>query len=170
MLPERQWISQKPSVILQLYSSNKIITIYLMMMKRSGTMRLSAVAVALILCLAPTLASPSVKKTVVKQGDCSQGVAKTDDRVYVHYTGTLDDGTKFDSSYDRNTPLSFPIGHGFVIEGWEKGVVGMCIGEERKLVIPPELGYGDRGAGGVIPPGATLHFDIKLVKIESSDD
>lgn len=73
---------------------------------------------------------------------------------------------RFDSSYDRKTPLSFPVGHGYVIEGWEKGVLGMCVGEQRKLVIPPELGYGDRGAGDVIPPGATLYFDLELVKIE----
>ncbi|KAI8107291.1 hypothetical protein M9434_001934 [Picochlorum sp. BPE23] len=107
----------------------------------------------------------SLKKTTIKKGDCSQ-VAKNDVRVYVHYTGTLEDGTKFDSSHDRKTPLSFPVGHGYVIEGWEKGVLGMCVGEHRKLVIPPELGYGDRGAGDVIPPGATLYFDLELVKIE----
>lgn len=141
-------------------------------MKRS-IVNLSVVVAALIvtlLCVAPVRASPQVTKTVVKKGDCSQGIANTDDRAYVHYVGTLEDGTKFDSSYDRNTPLSFPLGHGFVIEGWEQGVMGMCIGEERKLVIPPELGYGDRGAGDVIPPGATLYFDIKLVKIGSIDD
>lgn len=141
------------------------------MMMRSSIARLSVVAAAaLILCLTPALASPQLKKTVVKKGDCTQGIAKNDDRVFVHYVGTLEDGTKFDSSYDRNTPLSFPLGHGFVIEGWEKGVMGMCIGEERKLVIPPELGYGDRGAGDAIPPGATIYFDIKLVKIGAADD
>lgn len=139
-------------------------------MGRVSAVRLLAAATVLIVCVSHTIASPHITKTVTKKGDCSQGTAKTDDRVYVHYVGTLEDGSKFDSSYDRHTPLSFPLGHGFVIQGWDDGIVGMCIGEERKLVIPPELGYGDRGAGDVVPPGATLYFDVKLVKIGSIDD
>lgn len=84
----------------------------------------------------------------------------------MHYTGTLEDGSKFDSSVDRNEPFKFQIGVGQVIKGWEEGVLGMCIGEKRRLIVPPELGYGDQGAGQVIPGGATLFFDIELLETE----
>jgi len=83
----------------------------------------------------------------------------------VHYTGWLEDGTKFDSSLDRSDPFSFPIDCSYVIPGWDEGVVGMKVGGKRKLIVPPGLGYGERGAGGVIPPNATLIFEIELVEL-----
>jgi FKBP-type peptidyl-prolyl cis-trans isomerase FkpA len=83
----------------------------------------------------------------------------------VHYTGWLMDGTKFDSSVDRNQPFSFPLGAGQVIKGWDEGVVGMKVGGKRILVIPPQLGYGARGAGNVIPPNSTLKFEVQLLDV-----
>ncbi|MDY0385369.1 MAG: FKBP-type peptidyl-prolyl cis-trans isomerase [Geobacter sp.] len=87
-------------------------------------------------------------------------------QVKVHYTGTLENGTKFDSSVDRRQPFSFVIGVGQVIKGWDEGVMGMKVGGKRKLVIPANLGYGARGAGGVIPPHATLLFDVELLDVQ----
>ena len=86
--------------------------------------------------------------------------------VVVHYRGTLEDGTQFDASYDRGTPFSFPLGAGRVIKGWDEGVQGMKIGGKRKLIIPSDLAYGSRGAGGVIPPNATLIFEVELLDIK----
>lgn len=87
-------------------------------------------------------------------------------KITVNYSGTLTDGTKFDSSYDRGEPFSFNLGAGEVIQGWDKGFTGMKIGGKRKLTIPSELGYGANGAGGVIPPNATLIFEVELLKVE----
>ncbi len=86
--------------------------------------------------------------------------------VDVHYTGWLTSGEKFDSSLDRGRPFSFQLGAGSVIAGWDQGVVGMKIGGKRKLTIPPSLGYGERGAGNVIPPGATLVFEVELISVK----
>jgi FKBP-type peptidyl-prolyl cis-trans isomerase FkpA len=100
--------------------------------------------------------------TVVGDGD----EAKAGDTVSVHYTGWLDDGTKFDSSKDRHQAFEFPLGAGRVIKGWDEGVAGMKVGGTRKLTIPPELGYGERGAGNVIPPYSTLIFEVELLGIK----
>ncbi len=111
-----------------------------------------------------------LQKIEVKQGTGAEAVAgKT---VVVHYTGWLYDaaasdkhGRKFDSSVDRGEPFTFPLGGGRVIKGWDEGVAGMHVGGKRTLIIPPEMGYGARGAGGVIPPNATLVFDVELLDV-----
>ena len=104
----------------------------------------------------------------LKYEDLKEGTgaeAKAGQSVSVHYTGWLTDGQKFDSSKDRNDPFAFVLGGGMVIKGWDEGVQGMKVGGVRKLTIPPQLGYGVRGAGGVIPPNATLVFEVELLDI-----
>jgi FKBP-type peptidyl-prolyl cis-trans isomerase FkpA len=107
-------------------------------------------------------------KTQIKELKTGTGpAAKAGDTVSVHYTGTLTNGTKFDSSRDRGQPFSFPLGQGRVIQGWDFGVAGMQVGSVRELTIPPEEGYGTRGTpGGPIPPNATLVFEVELLGIK----
>lgn len=109
----------------------------------------------------PTSSGLVIEELLVGDGP----IAASGHRVRVHYTGWLTDGTKFDSSHDRNDPFVFPLGGGRVIKGWDEGVAGMKVGGKRKLTIPPALGYGARGAGGVIPPNATLVFEVELLGV-----
>merc|ERR1712153_149362 len=126
---------------------------------------------AALLLVGTVLSEPEVKDSglaveYVSKPDTCDRVARNGDMLSMHYTGTLEDGKKFDSSYDRSEPFKFQIGVGQVIKGWEEGVLGMCVGEKRRLIVPPELGYGDQGAGEIIPGGATLFFDIELLETE----
>jgi FKBP-type peptidyl-prolyl cis-trans isomerase len=111
---------------------------------------------------------PVTTASGLKYWDTKAGTGATAENgktVRVHYTGWLTNGTKFDSSVDRGQPFSFTLGKGMVIKGWDQGVAGMKVGGKRRLEIPPDLGYGPRGAGGVIPPNATLIFDVELLEV-----
>lgn len=112
----------------------------------------------------PVTTKSGLKYQVYKKGKGAE--AKAGSTVSVHYSGYLTNGTKFDSSVDRGQPFDFGLGQGQVIAGWDEGVAGMKIGEKRKLTIPANLGYGDRGAGDAIPPGATLVFDVELLGVK----
>jgi FKBP-type peptidyl-prolyl cis-trans isomerase FkpA len=133
------------------------------------------VTLVLVACsqAAPSQAPPSGKEVTMPDGlkytDDQVGTgaeAQAGKTVVVHYTGWLLDGTKFDSSRDRNQPFSFPLGRGQVIKGWDEGVAGMKVGGKRVLTIPPNMGYGARGVGGVIPPNATLVFEVELLEVK----
>ena len=108
---------------------------------------------------------PTPGLQIEKLAEGTGATPKTGDRVTVHYTGWLTDGSKFDSSVDRGQPFVFTIGRGQVIGGWDQGVATMKVGDKVRLTIPPELGYGARGAGGVIPPNATLIFEVELLGV-----
>jgi peptidylprolyl isomerase len=133
---------------------------------------------------ASSAAPNSIKKENIKMAQAQQevttpsGLKYTDEvvgngpsprngqTVVVHYTGWLTNGQKFDSSLDRGQPFTFPLGQGQVIKGWDEGVASMKVGGKRKLTIPPDLGYGTRGAGGTIPPNATLVFEVQLLGVQ----
>ncbi|KAI8374979.1 FK506-binding protein 2B [Choanephora cucurbitarum] len=134
---------------------------------RLAVVLLSALASVMAIKEAPTQLQVGIKKRVPAE-ECKVK-SNNGDELSMHYTGTLfDTGVKFDSSLDRNQPFVFTLGQGQVIKGWDQGLLNMCIGEKRKLVIPPSYGYGDRGAGGVIPGGATLVFEVELLDINKA--
>ncbi len=120
-----------------------------------------------LVTVAPSANMDSVEELKIEDEKVGTGAEATaGKKVTVNYVGTLTDGTKFDSSYDRNQPFSFNLGAGEVIQGWDQGVAGMKVGGKRKLTIPASLGYGAAGAGGVIPPNATLIFEVELLSVE----
>ncbi|XP_062821171.1 peptidyl-prolyl cis-trans isomerase FKBP2 isoform X2 [Anolis carolinensis] len=139
----------------------------------SSTMQVNLGAALLSFALwalcSPVLSSEGKRKLqigVKKRVDNCPIKSRKGDVLHMHYLGKLEDGTEFDSSLARGQPFVFSLGTGQVIKGWDQGLLGMCEGEKRKLVIPSELGYGDRGAPPKIPGGATLIFEVELLKIE----
>jgi len=126
------------------------------------------IVIFILAVAACTYAEEELKiETVFKPEECEK-VSKNGDMLSMDYTGTLEDGTKFDSSVDRKQPFNFQLGVGQVVKGWDQGLLDMCVGEKRKLIVPPSLGYGEQGAGEVIPGGATLHFDVEMLSINEA--
>ncbi|XP_050731782.1 peptidyl-prolyl cis-trans isomerase FKBP2-like [Eriocheir sinensis] len=145
----------------------------------SHRMRLEAVAAVVVVVLAVSCVAEEEKKKekvkklqigVKKRVDNCTLKSRRGDLLHMHYAGKLEDGTEFDSSYPRGQPLTFTLGSGQVIRGWDQGLIGMCEGEKRKLVIPSDLGYGASGAPPKIPPHATLVFEVELLKIERKEE
>ncbi|KAI3829862.1 hypothetical protein L1987_03992 [Smallanthus sonchifolius] len=146
------------------------------LMKKMANLRLNSAIKGnsiLILLIAATLVSVSAKSGDVtelqigvkhKPASCEVRAHKGD-KIKVHYRGKLTDGTVFDSSFERGTPFEFELGSGQVIKGWDQGLLGMCVGEKRKLKIPAKMGYGERGSPPKIPGGATLIFDTELIAV-----
>merc|ERR1711971_879991 len=145
----------------------------------SGQLKMKLIGgLYLLLAITATLVSAAEKSKVTKlqigvkkRVENCEMKSRKGDKLSMHYTGTLhSDGSQFDSSLDRGEPLSFTLGAGQVIKGWDQGLLAMCVGEKRKLVIPADLGYGDTGAGEKIPGGATLVFEVELVNIDRKSE
>ncbi|EFX89578.1 peptidyl-prolyl cis-trans isomerase FKBP2-like [Daphnia pulex] len=136
----------------------------------SSKIVLLLLACVVVVVLAKESKSKKLQIGIKKRVDNCTVKSKRGDLLHMHYTGTLEDGTEFDSSIPRGQPLTFTLGSGQVIKGWDQGLMGMCEGEKRKLVIPSELGYGASGAPPKIPGDATLIFNVELLKIERRDD
>lgn len=125
-----------------------------------------SLSLLLLCCAVQQFRCEELKIEVTKAVEKCDRKSKKGDLLSVHYTGKLTDGTEFDSSHTRKEPFKFQVGVGQVVKGWDQGLLDMCVGEQRKLTVPPELGYGDQGAGDRIPPRSTLVFEVELVKME----
>merc|ERR1712243_287176 len=123
-----------------------------------------------VMCMGEEKKVTKLQIGVKKRVENCEMKSRKGDTLHMHYTGTLQDGTEFDGSIPRGETLSFTLGSGQVIKGWDQGLLAMCAGEKRKLVIPPDLGYGDSGAGDKIPGGSVLIFEVELIKIDRKDE